>query len=46
LQFWLQLTAFLTVRRGSLAIETADQNTHWTAATRHERDHDGLAVWQ
>jgi hypothetical protein len=44
LQFWLQLTAFLTVRRIASAVETADPYAHGTAVNRHERDHDGLAV--
>ena len=45
LQFWLQSAAFGVVRRRSRPFLSAGQAAYGTAANRHERDHDGLAVW-
>jgi hypothetical protein len=45
LQLWLQLASFAPVHRRPPSRESARQPAYRTAANRHERDHDGLAVW-
>ena len=45
LQLWLHLTAFVVVCRDSPSFISAVRKAYGTAANRHERDHDGLAVW-
>jgi hypothetical protein len=45
LQLWLQLAAFAPVLRCPSSYEPARQSAYGTAMNRHERDHDGLAVW-
>jgi hypothetical protein len=44
LQSWLQLVAFLLVRRRARPYLFAGHAAYGTAANRLERDHDGLAV--
>ncbi len=46
LHFWLQLSAFAVIRRRPRPYFCADHVTNGTTTNRHERDHDGLAVWR
>ncbi|HEX2064092.1 MAG TPA: hypothetical protein VHE80_06690, partial [Acidimicrobiales bacterium] len=46
LQFWLQLAAFTVIRDRVRPYLPAAHPAYGTAANRHERDHDGLAVWE
>jgi hypothetical protein len=45
LQFWLQLTPSQAVRGSARPFMPAGEAAYGTAVNRHERDHDGLAVW-
>ncbi len=45
LHLWLQLTPFAVVPGCSPQFKRAAQHNYGTLANRHERHHDGLAVW-
>src|SRR3712207_563458 len=45
-QLWLQCTLFAVIRARPSLTERAAQRACERVANRHERDHDGLAVWE